>query len=156
MQCAVCILYLHSLNFLQLLQCCSIGAGMRQQYQSWTHSDTLQCSGTQYCSDPKQSFIGAPLPPWRHPLMTRSYIEMVVGLDGVMVMVWPSAVPVASVLWCRDQGVTRIMDNCMRIATDKHRHYSLYYLDRYTRILAGRYTIIVFSSYQNWRVWFHF
>ena len=37
-QCAVCILYLHSLNFLQLLQCCSIGAGMRQQYQSWTHS----------------------------------------------------------------------------------------------------------------------
>ena len=41
------------------------------------------------------------------------------------------------------------MDNCMRIATDKHRHYSLYYLDRYTRILAGRYTIIVFSSYQT-------
>ena len=130
-----------------MLQCCSAAVlqyrGGDEAAISIMDTQRQSASGTQYCSDPIQSCIGAPLPPlppWGHLLMTQSYIEMVV-LDGV-VMVWPSAVPVASVLWCRDQGVTRIMDNSVRIATDKHRHYSLYYFALYLEQIYQEYDFI--------------
>ena len=41
------------------------------------------------------------------------------------------------------QGVTRIMDNSVRISTDKHQHYSLYYLEQiYQNIRTGFYTML--------------
>ena len=85
-----------------------------------------------------EDIFAAPLPPWGHllMLMIQSYRDVGVGCVTLC-----SAV--ASVPRCRDQGVTRIMDNSVRISTDKHQHYSLYYLEQiYQNIRTGFYTML--------------